>query len=630
MNLDYRQTKEYQEYFEERTISRRISILVWCVGLVLTAYLLSFWYLQVVEGQRYARMAEENRTRRVEVQAPRGAILDRRGEVLVRNRLSFSIVVDAEKTQDLPRTFRVLSKVLDESPEAVAERYARASARHLRYEPVVLLEDVKLSDVAFVEARRADLPGVSIAIEDKRYYESGASAAHLIGYVGEVSAGELDSARFPEARRGDIVGKVGLERYFDTELRGQRGFREVIVNNVGREVGDLAGGSAPQAGDNVRSSIDLDMQRALDLAFGSRAGAAVFLNPRTGEVLALTSRPGYDPNLFVRRFNRNLWRSLVSDPSHPLHNRATQSAYSPGSTFKTVMTAAGLETGAITDSTTFFCGGKAEFYGRVFSCHEGKGHGNVDLHTALVKSCNIYYYNVGRRLGIQTIAAFARRLGLGRPTGLGLGPEEPGLVPDETWKQRVYKDRWYPSETISVSIGQGPLLVTPLQEAVLAAAMATDGRVITPTLRLSTNDSLPAKEKRGEALSPETLDVIRQALWGVVHEWGTGTKALIAGFDVCGKTGTAQVSVSSVGVKNEELLAPELRDHAWFMGFAPLKQPEVAFAVFVEHGGHGSDAAAPIAKAVLEAYLKHRNGGPPPPPSKEVTLADAGASARLR
>jgi penicillin-binding protein 2 len=362
-------------------------------------------------------------------------------------------------------------------------------------------------------------------------------------------------------------------------------------------------------------------------------GAAAFIDPRTGEVLALTSRPGFDPNLFVRRFNRSLWRALVSDPSHPLQDRAIQAAYSPGSTFKLIMTAAALEEGLITESTTFNCTGKAEFYGRIFSCHEKGGHGVTDLHRAIIKSCNIYFYNVGRKLGIEKIAEYARRFGLGRPTGIGMAFEEPGLVPDEAWKQRVVGDRWYPSETISVAIGQGPLLVTVLQQAVMAAALATDGRTMTPTLHLvdssagSQSAEAPPREKRGEPLKPETLDVIRRAMWGVVHEAGTGSKANIPGFDVCGKTGTAQVVVASVGVKNEELLPLEQRDHSWFIGFAPASRPEVAFAILVEHVGHGSEAAAPIAKAVLEAYLEKRPK-PLAPPS-EVASGPSGAASRI-
>ena len=634
MTQDFRQSKDFKEHAEERAISRRISFLAWVTALILLGYLLAFWYLQVVETDHYAKLAEENRIRQVEVHAVRGALLDRNGKIIVHNRLSFSVLIDRRKIADEARVFAVLSRILNETPEATVERVGRNAGRRYAYESIVVAEDVDLGTVGFVEARRADLPGVYIGVEDRRFYEMGASAAHLVGYVGEVSAADLDSGRLPSVQRGDIVGKAGLEHYFDGDLRGRDGFRQVVVNSVGREVGELAGGEPPQPGENVRTSIDLDMQQALDLAFGDRAGAAVFLDPRTGEILAMTSKPGYDPNLFVTKLNRLIWRSLVSDPHHPLQNRALQSAYSPGSTFKLVMAAAALEEGIITESTVFHCGGVATFYGRPFHCHEKKGHGAVDLQRAINKSCNIYFYNVGRRVGIEKIAEYARRLGLGRPTGLGMAFEDAGLVPDEEWKKRVVGDRWYPSETISVAIGGGPVLVTPIQQAVVESALATDGRPVVPSLHVeqgggatSASGSAP-RERRGVPLSPETLMVIRRAMWGVVNEWGTGGRAKIPGFDVCGKTGTAQVVEASVGVKNEMELPPEQRDHAWFVGYAPVSHPEVAFAILVENGGHGAEAAAPIAKVVLEAYVARRGKPAVPAPSTEVALGPSGAAPR--
>jgi len=630
---DFRHTKDYQEYAEEQTLSGRISLLSWLFVLVMIGYLLSLWYLQVVQSEKYKVLAEENRVRRVDVPAARGAILDRNGQVIVRNRLSFSILIDREKSGDLKKIFPILSKVLTRPPGELSALYHREVSRRFRYEPILLADDVDLGTVAYIEARRAELPGVSVRLDDKRFYEGGATGAHLVGYVAEVSAADLANGKYADARSGDYVGKAGLERYFDDELRGRRGYREVVVNSVGREVGEMAGGDPPMPGANIRSSIDLDLQRQLDLSFGTKTGAAVFLDPRTGEVLALTSRPGYDSNLFVKGLNRSVWRALIGDPGHPLQNRVSQSAYSPGSTFKMIVAAAALEAGIIDESTTFFCPGKAEFYGRIFSCHEKRGHGDMNLHQALIKSCDIYFYNLGKRLGIERIAAMARRFGMGTPTGLGIGTEEAGLVPDEEWKQRVYKDRWYPSETISVSIGQGPLLVTPMQQALIEAAIAGDGRLIRPTLELvrgpGGDASLPAPAaKHGTPLSPEILGAIRRAMWGVVQESGTGTRARIKGFEICGKTGTVQVVAASVGVKNPLDMPYEQRDHAWFVGFAPLQNPEIAFAVFVEHGGHGGDVAAPIAKDVLDVYYAKRQKASPPPPATEVAVGPAGAATR--
>lgn len=625
MRTDFRERIGFQEYAQERMTWGRISVLARLTVSVLFVYLLAFWYLQIARGDHYAVLAEENRIKRVTVSAPRGAIFDRQGRVLVRNRIAFSVVIDRQAMENRRVVLRTLAKGLGTTTAEIRQRYQRAARQQPSYEPVLIAEDVDLAAVAYVEARRADLPGVSIEVEHRRFYEAGVSGAHLVGYVGEVSAAELEGGRLPGAGPGDDVGKVGLERQLDRELRGSNGYRQVVVNNVGRETGDLAGGVPARAGENIRVSVNGEIQKALDLAFGTWTGAAVLLDPRTGEVLALTSRPGYDPNLFVKRFTRSIWRALVSDPRHPLQNRALQSGFSPGSTFKMVIAAAALSEGVIRPDSKFFCGGGQKFYGRVFHCHQRGGHGLVDLHTAIVKSCNIYFYNLGRELGIERIAAYARKFGLGRRTGIGISHEEPGLVPDEEWKRRVQGDRWYPSETISVSIGQGPLLVTPLQQALVAAAIATDGRRPSPTLRLSGGGN-PEAGRVGSRISAEILEPIRRAMWGVVHENGTGWRAKIPGFDVCGKTGTTQVVRASAGVKEEEELPLEHRDHSWFIGFAPVDDPEVAFAVIVEHGGHGSQAAAPIAKAALQAYLENR--GRAENPATELAHGFAGTETR--
>jgi len=631
LRQDYRQTRDYHEYTQEQLVSRRISILAKVAGGILGVYVLAFWYLQVAQGDHYAHLSEENMIRKVRIPPPRGALFDRNGKFLVRNRMSFGLIVHPEQVADFERTLGLLGRALDRPPAEIEARIRAAGAHQRSFHPVLVAEDASLGSVAFIEARRADLPGVSISVEARRYYEGGASGAHLVGYVGEVSAAELDSKRMAGAERGDIVGKAGLEKYMDSDLRGEEGYRRVVVNSVGRETGDLAGGVAPRSGEDIRTSVDLDMQRALDLAFGPDAGAAVFLDPRTGEILALTSRPGYDPNLFVRKLNRSLWRALVADPRHPLQNRAIQSAFSPGSTFKVVVATAALAEGVITPSTIHYCGGKAAFFGRVFGCHERGGHGAVDLRKAITKSCNLFFYNVGGDLGISRIAEYSRMFGFGRPTGLGLGFEEAGLVPDEAWKQRVRGERWYPSETISVAIGQGPILVTPLQQALMAAAMATNGTRPVPRLRPvgSGEERAGLPRRLGEPLNPAILEPVRQGMWGVVNDGGTGWRAKIEGFDVCGKTGTTQVVAASAGVKDEEKLDPRQRDHSWFVGFAPLNDPRIAFAVFVEHGGHGAQAAAPIAHQVLQVFLKKRAGNPAPSPPMELVRGVPGAHPRL-
>jgi penicillin-binding protein 2 len=502
---------------------------------------------------------------------------------------------------------------------AELRQLVRASGRP-RYEPVVLASDVSLATASFIEARRADLPGISISMSMKRSYQEGTTGSHALGYVGEITRSMLTSGGFPGAQQGDIVGKTGIERTYNDELQGQRGERQVVVNSSGRIMGEQARGEEPIPGNDLKLSINLDMQRELDQAFGDLVGAGVFLDPRTGEVLAITSRPGYDPNFFARRFTRSVWRGLVEDPRHPLQNRSVQSAYSPGSTFKPIMAAAALEEGLATPSTVFYCGGSGVFHGRRFLCHEKAGHGAVDMKRAIQVSCNIYFYNLGSRLGIDAIARYAMHLGLGSRTGIDLSQEVPGLVPTPEWKMKVHKDRWYPSETISVSIGQGPLMITPIQMAMVQGVIATNGHRVTPHLRLGLPDSQWVKRAQGEEmLSRHSLDVVKEAEWAVVNEWGTGTRAAIKGRDVCGKTGTAQVYAASAGVKDEDL-PPEMRDHAWFVGFAPKNNPRVSFAVIVEHGGHGGVSAAPIVQRVLQKFFDSEEKPPKPaaPPAGVV------------
>ena len=625
MSADFKHRVEYKEYVEATQFSARITVLSVFFTAVIVGYLLAFYYLQVVQGDYFALQAEENRVRNVHVAPPRGALLDRFGRVIARNRPAFDVVLSRERPGSLQRTLSALAPILNLEMDDLSDRVARASNRP-SHEPVVLGSDVELAVVAWIEAHRGDLPGVSIAMSMKRSYQEGDSGSHTLGYVGEVTRSMLETAEFADYRQGDIVGRTGIERTYNRDLQGSPGAQRVIVNSAGRVVGELTGSKAPTAGRDLHLTIDLDMQRELDAAFSGQTGAGVFLDPRTGEILAMTSRPGYDPNFFARRFNRQIWKGLVEDPRHPLQNRAMQSAYSPGSTFKPIMAAAGLEEGVITESTVFHCSGGGTFHGRRFLCHEKTGHGVVDMKKAIQVSCNVYFYNVGSRLGIDAIARYAKHIGLGTRTGVDIGQEVPGLVPTPEWKLKVHKDRWYPSETISVSIGQGPLLITPVQMAMAQGFIAVDGRRTTPHIR---TDAEVRTSDRDVASDPiigtHSLEVIRRAEWAVVNEWGTGTKARISGRDVCGKTGTAQVYAASAGTKEEDL-PPEMRDHAWFVGFAPREDPRVSFAVIVEHGGHGGETAAPIVRRVLEKYFENAEGvkgvrPPTPLPAGQVAHA---------
>jgi len=592
------------EFVEKQRIARRTSVLGAGFVVAFVVYGGLLWYTMVVQADFYRTLAASNALRTEPVPAYRGLIVDRKERILVRNRLSFDVVLDRERLGRGAAPLAFLARTLGLTERALSERLEAARGRP-RHEPVILGEDVSLSEAATVEARQLEYPELRVEVSSRRDYAESGLAAHVLGYVGEVSDAELASGRF-DARLapGAIVGKAGVERVYEAELQGEQGLRQVIVNARGRIIEEVGVDREPVHGHDLRLTLDLDLQRSLEEALEGQVGAAVFLDPWSGEVLAMASAPRFEPNLFQRRFAPEAWRALVADPRKPLQNRAALSRFSPGSTFKLAVAAAGLEEGVITGSTIIHCGGAASFYGRTFRCHKAGGHGAVDLESAIVHSCNVYFYTVGQRLGIERIAAYARRLGLGEPTGIDLGGEEEGLVPTPEWKQRVRHEPWYAGETISVSIGQGPLGTTPLQMARLAAALANGGRHVTPHLRWrgAQGEAELAAQARAEAgFSNATIQALRRAMSGVVS-YGTGTKASLPGIAVAAKTGTAQYSSRSAGVDADQL-PYDIRDHAWFVGFAPADEPRIAFAVFIEHGGHGGTTAAPVARRVLETFF---------------------------
>ncbi len=606
MRPDFRQRIEYKEYVEATQFSARITVLAVFWAVIMGVYLLNFYYLQVVKADHYAVLSEANRTRKVRVPPPRGPILDRYGRVIARSRPAFEVLLTRESARGLDATLRTLAPVIGVSPADLRDRVTRA-APSPAHEPIVIGSDVSLATASFIESRRADLPGISIRMSLKRYYPEEGLAAHILGHVGEITRGMLDRPEFAGYLQGDIVGRSGVERTYNADLQGTRGERQVVVNSGGRVMGELTGGAVPVPGNAVRLTLDIDMQRELEEAFADRVGAAVFIDPRTGAILAMASRPGFDPNFFARRFNRDVWRGLMDHPRHPLQNRPVQSAYSPGSTFKPIMAAAALEEGVATESTVYVCTGSGVFHGRRFRCHKREGHGAIGMKEAIKKSCNIYFYNLGSRLGIESIARYARHLGLGQPTGIDIEPENPGLIPDPEWKMRVHRDRWYPSETISVSIGQGPLNITPLQMALVQGFIATNGLRVRPHLRVG--GAVRTANDGYEVISRRSLQAVREAEWAVVNDYGTGGQAKIKGRDVCGKTGTAQVFGGSADLPEDQI--PEhMRDHAWFVGFAPLEDARVAFAVIVENGGHGGATAAPIVRRVLERFFASEDNPP--------------------
>ncbi|MFQ5719803.1 MAG: penicillin-binding protein 2 [Acidobacteriota bacterium] len=601
--------KEHLDYAERERTSRRTRVIVFLLGAAFLAYGSGLWFEQVLDGAAYLEEADNNFLRHQEVGAYRGNILDSGGRVLVSNRLSFNVMLDRERLTDTPGMEGFVASVLGVEPIVVADRLARMRSRPV-HEPVLLGEDVALRQAVAIEARRLEWPALSIDVVPRRSYRYAALAAHVLGYVGEISLAEIRSRGFqPDLSPGDIVGKTGIERVYERELQGVKGFKRVIVNSRGRVMDDVGIDRAVEDGTDIVLNLDVTLQQALEEGLAGQVGAGVFLDPRSGAVLAMASSPSFEPNLFARRFRAEEWRALTGDPLKPLQNRATRSRFSPGSTFKLVVAAAGLEEGIIDGSTHIFCAGSAPFYGRRFRCHKASGHGEVNLEEALVHSCNIYFYTVGKQLGIERIAAYARRLGLGAKTGIDLPAEDPGLVPTPEWKRATRHEPWYGGETISVAIGGGPISVTPIQMAVMAATLASGGRRVTPRVRRRASVPGDSGQTPDVGFSPSTIRALRVAMAGVVKR-GTGTRVALEGIDVAAKTGTAQFSARSAGVDADDM-PYAIRDHAWLVGFAPAAAPEIAFAVFIEHGGHGGTVAAPVARHVLETFFGQRSGAQP-------------------
>lgn len=597
--MDYRERWELKDYLIGRRLERRILLFHAGLVILLLGFLFNFWYLQGVHGKEYAILAENNRLRRIPIKATRGEITDRNQLLIASSRPSLALMLRREGQHDLDPQLERLAPILGIPRETLQQRLDEMHGRPL-FEPLLLREDVSLEQLARIEAHRERFPSVEVRQAARRHYPDRELVSHAVGYVGQVSEGQLEAAQ-GNVYRGDIVGKTGIERAFDDALRGERGWKLVSVNNLGRQIGEARIDQQPNHGEPLRLTLDLHLQRTLMEGLGDEAGAGIFLDPWTGEILAMASTPAYDPNLFADGFSHETWREISEDPRRPLHDRVTASFYAPGSTFKVVMAVAGLETGAVSPDERVFCNGSTTIYGRRRLCWKRGGHGWVDLRDALADSCNVYFYKLGQTLGIEAIHEYGARFGLGQATGIDIPGEEQGILPSEAWKLETQHERWYPGDTISVAIGQGLLAVTPIQMATMISGVATGGRLPRPHLRVQT-----PPESRDVDLSPRTLNIVRAALKRAVDQ-GTGREATLGAFSVAGKTGTAQVYKHSAGIDSNKLPKNE-RDHAWFVGYAPAEKPAIAFAVVVEHGGHGGSSAAPIARRVLEVFFSEETG----------------------
>ncbi len=598
--------------------------LVFCAVVIVAVFSVfgvRLFQLQIVEGEVLQRRSEQNSIRTLRLEAPRGEVFDREGRILATTRPSFGLWAVPSDMRRPDRTFRVLAQLTDRDPEWFRERI-ESLGRRKRHQQVLLVDDLPFDVLARVEAHLYALPGITTAVQPRRHYPSGAMAAHLLGSIGEVRADQLAREVFADYRPGEVIGQSGLESRFQSHLRGRAGGRNVVVDAAGRTV-EVVDEIPAVRGGRLILTLDLDLQREAEEAFAPRPdgelkpGAAVAIDVRNGDILAMVSRPGYDPNAFAGGIDADTWEALSNDEWEPLQNRATQTHYPPGSTYKAFVAAALLEDGIVDSESKVFCPGHFRFGRRNYRCWKRPGHGWVDLKRALKESCDVFFYTYGVKLGIDRLAHYAKGFGLGRRPGLLLGQEATGLVPSSTWKEQRFSQPWYPGETVSASIGQGYNLMTPLQLAQSYAAIANGGVVWKPRilLREETNDgelvSKTDPERVGEVpVSAEHLALVVRGLEAVVGEpRGTGGRARIDGVRVAGKTGTAQVvRLDKTESFEEETDIPvRYRDHAWFGAFAPVEAPEIAVGVFVEHGLHGSSAAAPIAARILKRYFDKKN-----------------------
>ena len=587
-------------------IQRRLPLLAAFIIFLAVVLFIRLWYLQAIKGEFYHAQAENNRIRPVKLRPPRGIIYDRSGRPLVENELVFDISLIPEDAPDLDATIERLSAIVKIAPDSIRKMLEDANEVRTTYDPVKIQEEAPWDEVARVEAHQDDLPGAIIEPEHLRHYPYAGLASHQFGYIGKVS---LSQHKKEQTDLGILTGQGGLEKIYDKLLRGVAGRRMIQVNAAGRKVKDL-GIEEPRPGTDIYLTIDLDAQKAAEEGLGSRPGAVVAMDPNTGEILALASHPTYDPNIFPRGISPKDWVRLMNDPSHPMYNRAIQSVYPPGSTFKIIVALAGLDSGVIKLDDTVNCKGALMSGRHSFRCWKQGGHGPVSFHRALVESCDVYFYTMGERIGWDRVAEYARKLGYGSLTGILLPDEKPGLIPTTAWKKKRTGEAWYPGDTYINSIGQGFVLVSPIQACQMMSVVANGGHFYRPLLLRETrnretgavNVFSPAPAS-SITLDPRAFEEVQSALVGVVNEpGGTAHGAATPLAIVAGKTGTAQVIAQRVAGRK---LSEETRDHAWFVAYAPVGHPKIAVAVVVEHGGHGGSAAAPVAKKVIEEYLKN-------------------------
>jgi penicillin-binding protein 2 len=604
---------------DEKVSAIRLTAAQYAILAIFLVLAYGLWRLQVMESGLYASLAEKNRIRNVPILAPRGKILDREGRIIVDNYPSFSALLLRDSSRDLNVDADLIAQGLHLDPAEVRARIHHFASMP-QYQPIFLKEDITPDELAFIDSHKNELPELDTIMAHRRLYPKNGFMAHLIGYVGEVTDDMLNQPQFELYNPGDLVGVSGVERQYNDALMGTNGARRVLVNSHGREVGLLEETEAIP-GKQLKLTIDIDLQIAAEEALEGKNGAIVAMDPKTGEVLAMASRPTFDPNDFAVHVSRDEWNKLVTDPDKPLLNKAIQAQLAPGSTFKIIMSVAGWQEG-IAQDLHVNCTGGAEFYGRRFGCWVKSGHGAVNLEKAIYQSCDVFFYTLAEKLGIERIAKYATMLGLGQKTGIDLPNEASGVMPSEEWKIKNFKQKWFAGETISVGIGQGAVALTPVQLLRAISAISMDGRMVVPhvvnpqTLPAGYVEASNVTETKSVPIDPNGWTYITDAMSRVLLPEGTAPSAHVAGIDIAGKTGSAQIVSLTTRARFKN--AADLAQNGWFVGFTPRRNPDVVVCVLFEGGEHGK-LAARIATQVLKAYVDKQRR----PPNKMATNAKA-------
>lgn len=573
-------------------VKQRLNWLLVFIVICFSILIISLWYLQMIKGEEFKERAVENSIRALVEDAPRGRIYDRQGELLVTNRPAVVVSIIPAEVDDLKKLSERLSKIIAISSEEISQIVKNYQENP--FKPVKILDDIKTNKIVEIEERKDELKGVILEVKPRRNYLYHDFAAHSLGYVGEIDKEELQRFGNPKFQGGDIIGKAGLEKYYDDILRGEKGGREVEVDALGREIATLLY-QKPVPGKDLVLTIDRNLQLyGENLLFGKK-GSIIVSDPNSGEILALVNRPSFSPNLFADGISHSDWERLSSDADYLLTNRSVHGVYSPGSIFKVVTAIAALEEGVTDRERKIYCSGSFKLADWVFTCWKETGHGSLSIVDAIAQSCNVHFYTLGNELGIEGFNKYMQKFGLGEKTGIDLPAEAVGIIPSAQWKKREIKEIWFPGDTINLSIGQGYLLLTPLQVHNLITTIAAEGEVYKLHLvkKIISADGNTVEEIKPEIyrrvnFSPDTSKIIKEGLRQTILK-GTGWRANIKEVAVAGKTGTAQ--------------NPHGETHAWFIGFAPYEDPEICITVFLENGGEGGEAAAPIARAMLEKYF---------------------------